>query len=122
MANNKAIIRDFIRAWSGLDPEELASYFTEDGVYHNIPGQAARGRDNVKKLIEGFIGSWESTDWELVTMLSDGDTVVAERVDRSVVNGKKVDLPCVGIFHMENGKIKLWRDYFDMSTYTIALS
>ena len=36
-ADNIAIITDFIAAWSRLDADELASYFTEDGCYHNIP-------------------------------------------------------------------------------------
>ena len=31
--NNEAIVREFIAAWSRLDPEELASYFCEDGIY-----------------------------------------------------------------------------------------
>ncbi len=31
MTNNAQVIRDFIGAWSRLDPEELASYFTADG-------------------------------------------------------------------------------------------
>jgi limonene-1,2-epoxide hydrolase len=30
--DNEKIIREFIDAWSRLDPEELSSYFTEDGV------------------------------------------------------------------------------------------
>ncbi|MCH9784975.1 MAG: limonene-1,2-epoxide hydrolase, partial [Gammaproteobacteria bacterium] len=33
-----------------------------------------------------------------------------------------VDLPCCGVFLMEDGKIKLWRDYFDMGTYVSAMS
>jgi limonene-1,2-epoxide hydrolase len=39
-----------------------------------------------------------------------------------VVNGKPVDLPAAGVFEMEGGKIKVWRDYFDLATYTEALT
>ncbi len=35
--DNEKIIREFIEAWSRLDAEELSGYFTEDGVYHNMP-------------------------------------------------------------------------------------
>ena len=31
-----------------------------------------------------------------------------------------VDLPCTGVFVMENGKIKIWRDYFDLATFQNA--
>jgi limonene-1,2-epoxide hydrolase len=32
--------------------------------------------------------------------------------------GKKVELPVAGVFEIENGKIKAWRDYFDMAAWT----
>ena len=47
--------------------------------------------------------------------------VVAERIDRTRVGDKPVDLPCCGVFQLEGGKIKLWRDYFDLGTYRNAL-
>jgi limonene-1,2-epoxide hydrolase len=28
----------------------------------------------------------------------------------------------VGVFELEHGKIKAWRDYFDLSTYTQAMT
>jgi limonene-1,2-epoxide hydrolase len=31
-----------------------------------------------------------------------------------------VDLPCLGVFEMTGGKIKEWRDYFDLSTFMRA--
>ena len=34
------------------------------------------------------------------------------------VSEVKVDLPCCGVFEMEDGKIRVWRDYFDMATFT----
>jgi len=47
---------------------------------------------------------------------------MVERLDKTVVAGSPVDLPCLGIYELENGKIKVWRDYFDLSTYTDALT
>ena len=35
-------------------------------------------------------------------------------MDRTKMGEPSVDLPCVGIFELEEGKIKVWRDYFDM--------
>ena len=42
--------------------------------------------------------------------------------DRTDVGGRHVDLPCCGVFEMAGGKIKVWRDYFDLATYTRAIS
>ena len=48
--------------------------------------------------------------------------VIVERLDRTEVGDIKVDLPCCGVFEMKEGKIKIWRDYFDMGTYTKPFS
>lgn len=122
MPDNAQVVREFIEAWSRLDPEELASYFTENGTYHNIPASAVSGRDNIAQFIAGFTQYWESTNWEIISLFADGDLVLAERIDHTVVNGKPVDLPAAGVFEMENGKIRVWRDYFDLATYTEALT
>ena len=116
------MIREFIAAWSRLDAKELASYFTEDGVYHNISAQPVGGRENVENMICAFTADWTRTDWEIVSLVSAGDIVVAERVDRTGAGEKSVDLPCVGVFQLENGKIKEWRDYFDLGTYTRGMA
>ena len=118
--SNKAVVKAFIEAWSRLDPDELASYFTEDGVYHNMPIEPVQGREALKTFIGGFIGNWTATHWEILTLVEAGDTVIAERVDRTEAGGVQVDLPCCGVFEMRDGKIAAWRDYFDMATYTRA--
>jgi limonene-1,2-epoxide hydrolase len=122
MGENEKIIRAFIEAWSRLDAEELAGYFTEDGVYHNMPDGPVAGRENVKQMIAGFIGPWTETRWEVLNLLAAGDLVIAERLDRTKAGDKGVDLPCTGVFEMEGGKIKVWRDYFDLGTYLNAMT
>jgi limonene-1,2-epoxide hydrolase len=117
MEENERIIREFIAAWSRLDPVELAGYFTDDGVYHNMPTGPVAGRENVENLIRGFIASWTETTWDLLNISCAGDVVIAERLDRTRAGDKAVDLPCVGVFELEGGKIKVWRDYFDFATY-----
>ena len=121
-SNNEQVIRDFITAWSRLDVDELVSYFTVDGTYYNMPTSPVTGEENLKQFIAGFIRAWESTDWEVLNLIVEGDIVVAERIDRTVVAGSPVDLPAFGIFEMENGKIKVWRDYFNLPTYTDAMA
>jgi len=36
--SNSDIIRAFVSAWSRLDADELADYFTEDGTYTRAMG------------------------------------------------------------------------------------
>jgi len=121
MADNVAILREFIEAWSTLDAERLAGYFTEDGIYHNMPAQPVAGRANVQKFIAGFLASWTETNWDILNICGSGDLVFAERLDRTKTTQGDVDLPCVGVFEMHNGKIRVWRDYFDLGTYMKAM-
>ena len=121
MSANMQLIEDFCRAWSRLDPVELAAYFTEDGVYHNMPAGPVHGRAEIEQFIRAFAGSWSKTDWKILNLLESGDMVIAERVDRTLAGDKSVDLPCTGVFEIRDGKIAVWRDYFDLATYTRAM-
>ena len=119
---NAEIVREFIEAWGTLDADKLADYFTEDGCYFNIPTQPVKGRDAVREFIRGFTATWTETEWEIVNIAEAGDVVFCERVDRTKTTQGDVDLPCNGVFEMENGKIKEWRDYFDLGTFMNAMS
>ena len=123
MEGNLRIVRDFIAAWSRLDPDELTGYFAEDGVYYNMPIAPVQGHAALRPFIAGFAGGWASTDWEVLNIVESGDLVIAERIDHTLTrDGKQIDLPCCGVFEIENGKIKVWRDYFDMGTYMKAMA
>ena len=122
MSDNVQTIKAFIAAWSNLDVDELVGYFCEDGIYYNMPAQPVQGHEKLKLFIEGFIAKWTKTTWETLNIIGEGNVVIVERLDRTEVGDIKVDLPCCGVFEMEEGKIKIWRDYFDMSTYTKPFS
>ena len=122
MSDNVQTIKAFIAAWSNLDVDELVGYFCEDGIYYNMPAQPVQGHEKLKLFIEGFIAKWTKTTWETLNIVGEGNVVIVERLDRTEVGDIKVDLPCCGVFEMEEGKIKIWRDYFDMGTYTKPFS
>ena len=122
MSDNVQTIKAFISAWSNLDVDELVGYFCEDGIYYNMPAQPVQGHEKLKLFIEGFIAKWTKTTWETLNIIGEGNVVIVERLDRTEVGDIKVDLPCCGVFEMEEGKIKIWRDYFDMGTYTKPFS
>jgi limonene-1,2-epoxide hydrolase len=118
MNKNERIIIEFSKAWSRLDAHELSNFFHEDGMYHNIPITPVIGRKKIKAFIKNFTFTWEKTNWEILYIASVGNIVITERLERTIsINGKTFELPCAGFFEMENKKIKIWRDYFDLGTY-----
>ena len=121
MNNNEETIIEFLNAWERLNATELASYFADDGVYHNIPLAPVTGKNEIENFIKGFTENWTETNWKIINIISTDNIVIAERLDQTKIEGdKSVDLPCIGIFEMKNGKIKTWRDYFDLGTYMKA--
>ena len=85
--NNISTIRRFILAWSRLAPVELSEFFTDDGAYHNRPMQPVVGKENIKDFIAVFSASWIETDWQVLNIVEEGDTVFCERVDKTKSTG-----------------------------------
>jgi len=116
-ADNERLIRDFCAAWQRKNITELLGYFTPDAVYHNMPLEPLHGVDAIRTTLEMFVTPAERIEFEMLGIASAGDLVFTERVDRFTMMGKTVALPVAGVFHVRNGKIAAWRDYFDMQTW-----
>jgi limonene-1,2-epoxide hydrolase len=115
------LITEFCAKWATPGPKELAGYFTEDAVYHNIPMEPVKGRDAIEQFIAGFVAGFDGIDFQVHRQVSDGDLVMNERTDvMRRKGGEPIPLPVTGVFEIENGRIKAWRDYFDMATITSA--
>ena len=122
METNKEIIIEFVETWSSLDAAKISEYFLEDGSYYNMPMQPIIGRENIENFISSFIANWTETTWDILNITESGNFVFCERLDRTKTITGNVDLPCMGIFEMEQGKIKEWKDYFDMNTFIQAMN
>ena len=115
--DNERVVSDFCRAWSALNIDKVMEFFTEDAVYHNMMLEAARGKAAIRKTIDGFMPGTTKVEFRILTTASAGDLVFNERVDSFVVNGRSIAVPVAGVFELAGGRIKAWRDYFDLATY-----
>jgi limonene-1,2-epoxide hydrolase len=109
------IVAQMIAGWEALDANAVAACFTEDGVWHNMPYPPTSGRENIRAAVAGFLGSMTSAEFRIHHQgeISPG-VVVNERSDIfQTKNGKQLDFPVMGVFEIEGGLIKSWRDYFD---------
>ena len=115
-----ALVKEFCAAWERMDPDELASYFTDDGVYHNIPMAPLEGRDAIRDGLAGMKAMISSIRFEIHRQISSGDVVMNERTDHLKMGDAAIALPVVGVFELAGDKIRAWRDYFDMGQFTGA--
>ena len=118
MPSAEQVVRDFCAAASSRDPEALRSYFSDDVVYHNIPMEPAEGIEATMAVVNMFVGMCDALEFEVHHLASDGTTVLTERTDTFTIKGKTAPLPVMGAFHVADGKITAWRDYFDMGQVT----
>jgi limonene-1,2-epoxide hydrolase len=117
------VVTEFCKKWAAPDPDELAGYFTEDAVYHNIPMDPVQGREAIKQFIAGFTAAFDGIDFQIHRQISDGNVVMNERTDTMRrEDGGAIPLPVMGVFEVVDGKIAKWRDYFDMATVTNAFA
>ncbi len=116
------LVQTFCGSWAGGDVERLMGYFTEDAVYHNIPMDPVSGKENIAATITGFLGMVDKLEFRVRHIMSDGDVVLTERVDVFVTPSQTIELPVMGAFEIEGGRIAAWRDYFDLNQFTSRLS
>ncbi|MGX9787978.1 nuclear transport factor 2 family protein [Mycobacterium sp. MMS18-G62] len=115
------LVTEFCTLWAAPDPDELADYFTDDAVYHNIPMDPVQGRGAIKEFIAGFLAAFDGIDFNVHRQVSDGAVVMNERTDvMRRKDGGQIALPVMGVFEVRDGRIAAWRDYFDMATIANA--
>ncbi len=113
-ASNDQMIRDFIGAWERRDTEFIVEHFADDGVYHSIPLSPIIGKAAIREFVSRF-AEVPPGQLEIRHQLASGDVVMNERTDHIFINGKSVTLPICGVFEIEDGLIKAWREYFDLT-------
>jgi limonene-1,2-epoxide hydrolase len=116
------VVRRFCAAWSDdMGAAELAAFFTEDAVYHNIPLEPVTGKENIAQTITSVLRPGplgiEGIDFRVINIAASGPVVMTERVDVFKLPGKSFELPVMGTFEISGGKISAWRDYFDLNQF-----
>jgi limonene-1,2-epoxide hydrolase len=114
------IVRDFCALWEQGDIDAIVAAFADDAVYHNIPMEPCVGKGAIRSFLEGFLGGMASSvRFEIRHQLVGGNVVMNERVDTLTMASGDVALPVCGVFELDpSGKIRAWRDYFDMAPFS----
>ena len=116
--DSTATVQAILAAWSRGDPEAVAGLFADDGIFHCMMRQPIVGRDAFHRHLQGLQSFKPGNRVEIqVKHMGQGDGLVfTERLDKVCINGKEGVIPAVGIFEVEDGKVKHWREYFDQAT------
>jgi limonene-1,2-epoxide hydrolase len=107
--------------WPSLSLDAWRSLFAPKAVYRNlpIPGDVI-GPEAIHAFLQGPIAQFD-VKCDVLSVVADGRRIAVERLEHfSQRDGKRApfDLPVLGIFEVEAGKLTAWRDYFDLKTFT----
>lgn len=115
-------VRGLWKSLSDRDWEAVKTHLSDDCIYADMPvgpALAARGpEDIVKRLKVGLepLAGYENHDGVLV---SDGADVLYEHSETwKWRTGETALLRFVTVHRVEDGKVTLWKDYWDMSGLT----
>lgn len=123
MTQAEQVVSDFMAAFNAMDIDAIVAAFTEDAVYHNMPGPPVEGRSAIKAVIRGYLGLASAMDWRIAYQAEVAPGVVLnERLDRFKLAKGWLELPVMGAFEVVDGKIAKWRDYFDMADFQRQLA
>ncbi len=112
--DNDVMVRDFLAAWERRDTAFILECFADDAVYHSVPLSPIVGKDAIRRFVEGFEGVAPGR-LEIHYQIATANLVMNERTDHIMLNGTPVSLPICGVFEIDRGKIKAWREYFDLT-------
>jgi limonene-1,2-epoxide hydrolase len=110
------IIKTMTDAMAIKDYDAALIWFTDDCEYTNLPMNSVTGPAAVRSVLEPFFAPTIENEFRILRVAVDGDTVFTERLDRHLIDTGWVELPVTGVFVIRDGKIAVWREYFDLGT------
>jgi limonene-1,2-epoxide hydrolase len=115
------VVQTFLAANCAKDLARCSSLMSDDIVYHNVPFPPDRGRAAAERRLRSFFRMPGPFDIRIHHIAERGGVVLTERTDS--VHGPWLDMDfwVCGTFEVRDGKIALWRDYFDLGSFALKL-
>lgn len=122
MSTPAEIVSAFIAAIEAKDLDTAMAFLSDDVSYENVPMAPISGKPMVRAALDSFLASATQVEWVVSRQMESGNAVANERLDRFQIGSGWLELPVAGFFEVNpDGLVTLWRDYFDMASYTRQL-
>ncbi len=118
---NAAVVEKFLYALRDKDLDTAGALLDDNLVYENVGLPTIRGRRRTMKLFAGMQKPSMGFDVKFHRVAADGNTVLTERTDALIFGRVRLNFWVCGVFEVREGRITLWRDYFDLFDMTKAL-
>ena len=116
-------VNEFIRRMTDMDLDRACELVTDDVEYDNVPMGKTRGPVGIQETLGPVVDALDEVEWIVHNETASGNLVMNERSDRFRLGDKWMTLPVAGVFELnDDGKITLWRDYFDAGTFNTEMA
>jgi limonene-1,2-epoxide hydrolase len=116
-----AVVEKFLFALRDKDLDTAESLLADDIVYQNVGFPTLRGRTRTMKLFRGMQKDSLGFDVVFHRNVSEDGTVLNERTDALIFGPVRAQFWVCGVFEVRDGRITLWRDYFDNGRIIVGL-
>ena len=116
-----AVVRAFLDAFEAKDLDAALALMSDDVVYQNVPFPADRGKAATARTLKAFGKVVNGFSVEMRNIAARDGVVLTERVDTLSGPFVHVEIWVCGTFEVKDGRITLWRDYFDLASATAQL-
>ncbi|WP_084727559.1 limonene-1,2-epoxide hydrolase family protein [Rhodococcoides yunnanense] len=108
-----AVVEKMLWAMRDGDIDTALEYIDDAIVWHNVGMPKVRGIARFTKFMRALAKPGHGFDVMIHNIAADGDIVLTERTDVLVWRRLRVQFWVCGTFELRDGKILVWRDYFD---------
>ncbi|WP_199750170.1 limonene-1,2-epoxide hydrolase family protein [Amycolatopsis sp. WAC 04169] len=120
MTDPKTVVTGFLQALEEFDIDRALGFVAIDIVYQNVPLPPARGLSAVEKQLRAMARYGSGFEARTHHIAADGPIVLTERTDVLRRGSWEAEFWVCGTFEVRDGRIVLWRDYFDWTTFLAA--
>lgn len=110
--DGKAIVERFLFAIQNEDFDTADALLTDDARWQNVGLPTIAGRQRIMKLLRSGEGR-AGFEVKFHRIAAEGTAVLTERTDVLVFKSLRLQFWVCGVFEVHDGRITLWRDYFD---------
>ena len=111
-AANAKIVTDFCAAWSTLNLRNVTALMSDDTVYRMTETTPpVTGHQALIDQMQPWVDTSDAITFEIKETFAKGPLVINHRVDRFESTTRPLTWEGVGVFLVQDGRIKEWFDY-----------
>lgn len=116
---NKRVVAALWECLYQKDWDGLSALIAPDGFYEDVPAPdpGAAGPENIVKRLRIGLDPVVRFEHEVHRTVAEGDSVLVEHTETwHFETGEKLVNQFLTVHEVKNGKVTLWRDYWDLNT------